>query len=311
MIHEKMVNFVKRWEGTFTILMTAFTKDGGLDENAMRSSVDFVIGGGVHGVVPLGSFGENPYLTQDEKKRVIDIVVDQVNGRVPVVAGTGEVSTDKTIALSNYALNAGADAAMICLPLYWRLREEDILSHYTSVSSAVDLPIFLYNIPSTTHLELTSEIVVNLSEFDNIVGIKESINDLEQIGTVIETAKKPFSVFVGMSRLLLDVLKLGGAGCFDPVSNTFPEVIAGIYSAFKAGDLKKAEKLQKSLSEYSSITRPGGDAFIASRKEVMKLMGMPIESIVKSPIPKLNAEQRKKIRENVEKAGLLNATLDR
>jgi dihydrodipicolinate synthase/N-acetylneuraminate lyase len=128
---------------------------------------------------------------------------------------------------------------------------------------------------------------------------------------VIKTAKKPFHPFVGMSRLLLDVLRLGGVGCFDPVSNTLPEVITGIHEAFKAGDEGKAEELHEKLSEHSAITRPGGAAFMASRKEVMRLMGMPIESTVKGPIPQLTAEQKKQFKENVEKAGLLNAALEK
>lgn len=138
------------------------------------------------------------------------------------------------------------------------------------------------------------------------MGIKESINDLDQIRRVVETAVKPFSVFVGMSRLLLDVLKLGGDGCFDPVSNTFPEVIVDIYKSFKGGDMERAEGMQIKLSEYASITRPGGSAYIAARKEVMRLMGIPIESIVKRPLPQLTREQKRMIRENVERAGLLN-----
>lgn len=296
-----------KWEGAFSILLTAFTKDGGIDGDAIRSSVDYVIRSGAHGVVALGSFGENPYLTHDEKRQVIDIVVDQANGRVPVIAGTGEVGTDMTVALAKYALDAGADATMICLPIYWRLPEEQVIGHFTSVASAVDIPIFLYNIPSTTHLELTAEIVVKLSEHDNIVGIKESIGDLEQISEVIQNAKKQFHTFVGMSRLLLDVLKLGGSGTFCPVVNTFPEGIVGIYDAFKKGDLKKAEELNERLAEHSALSRPGRPASIASRKEVMRLMGIPISSTVRGPIPQLTDEQKKLIKENVEKAGLLNA----
>ena len=297
---------LSKWEGVFSILLTAYKRDGGIDGNAIRSSVDYVIRGGVHGVVALGSFGENPYLTQEEKRRVIDVVVDQANGRVPVIAGTGEVGTDMTMTLAKYALDAGADATMICLPIYWRLPEEEVIGHFTSVASVVDIPIFLYNIPSTTHLELTAEIVVRLSELDNVVGIKESISDLEQIGTVIQDSKKPFRTFVGMSRLLLDVLKLGGSGTFCPVVNTFPEGIVGIYSAYKAGDLKKAEELNERLSEHSAMTRPGRPASIASRKEVMRLMGIPISSKVRRPIPQLTDEQKKLIKENVAKAGLLN-----
>ncbi len=297
------------WKGAYTILLTAYTEDGGIDGDAMRSSVDFVIESGVHGVVALGSYGENPYLRQDEKKEVFDTVIDQVNGRVPVIAGTGEVSTPMTKDLTRYALDAGADATMIALPVYWGLQEEDVIGHYLSVASAVDIPIFLYNIPSCTHLELKPEIVARLSEHENIVGIKESINDLEQIGAVLKTTTQPFYTFVGMSRLMLDVLKLGGRGCFDPVSNTLPEVIVGIYEAFKEGDLKKADELQEKLVAHSAITRPGRPANVAARKELMRLMGVPISSKVREPLPQLTDEQKRLIRENTEKAGLIDAAL--
>lgn len=300
---------LSKWEGVFTILLTAYTKGGKIDKKAITSSVEFVINGGVHGVVPLGSFGENPYLRPSEKRQVIDAVVDHVNGRVPVIAGTGEFGTDETIELSKYAIDAGADGVMVCLPCYWRLRKEDVIKHYKQVSSSIDGRMMIYNIPSTTHLEVTPDIVAELSERENIVGIKESINDVEQIQTVVNTATKPFSVFVGMSSLLLDVLKVGGDGCLDPVSNTYPEGIVKIYSAYKSGDIDNATKLQNKLSEHAAITQPGGAAFIAARKEVMRLMGIPIESIVKEPLPQLTDDQKKLIKKNVEKAGLLNKAL--
>jgi dihydrodipicolinate synthase/N-acetylneuraminate lyase len=184
-----------------------------------------------------------------------------------------------------------------------------VIKHYKQVSSSIDGRMMIYNIPSTTHLEVTPDIVAELSKQQNIVGIKESINDVEQIQTVVNTATKPFSVFVGMSSLLLDVLKVGGDGCLDPVSNTYPEGIVKIYSAYKSGDIDNATKLQNKLSEHAAITQPGGAAFIAARKEVMRLMGIPIESIVKEPLPQLTDDQKKLIKKNVEKAGLLNKAL--
>jgi dihydrodipicolinate synthase/N-acetylneuraminate lyase len=297
---------LSKWEGVFTILLSAYTKGGKIDKKAITSSVEFVINGGVHGVVPLGSFGENPYLRPSEKRQVIDTVVDHANGRVPVIAGTGEFGTDETIELSKYAIDAGADGVMVCLPCYWGLRKEDVIKHYKQVSSSIDGRMMIYNIPSTTHLEVTPDIVAELSKQQNIVGIKESINDVEQIQTVVNTATKPFSVFVGMSSLLLEV---GGDGCLDPVSNTYPEGIVKIYSAYKSGDIDNATKLQNKLSEHAAITQPGGAAFIAARKEVMRLMGIPIESIVKEPLPQLTDDQKKLIKKTVEKAGLLNKAL--
>ena len=295
---------MRKWEGIFSILMTAYTRSGDIDAEAMRSSIDFVIEGGVHGVVALGSVGENPYLSQKEKRRVIDIVVDEVNGRVPVVVGTGEVSTDMTIEMSRYAADAGADALMICLPIYWRIGEENILAHYSAVVRAVDKPVILYNIPSTTHLEMTPELVVKLAELEGVIGIKESIGDLDQIRAVIESTDDEFSVFAGISRLLLDVLKIGGAGCFTPDANIFPQLVVGIYSAFKQGDIKRAEALQNELSDFTSLIGLGGPAFIAAIKELMNIIGIPIESTVKSPLPALTDRQKAMIRMNAERKGL-------
>jgi len=211
--------------------------------------------------------------------------------------------------MSRYAADVGADALMVCMPFYWKIRKEDILTHYSAVARAVDKPIILYNIPSTTHWEMTPDIVANLAEIEGVIGIKESIGDLNQIRTVIKSTDGNFSVFAGISRLLLDVLKIGGSGCFTPDSNIFPQVVVGIYSAFKRGDLKKAEELQSKLSDLTSIISLGGSAFIAAIKELMKLRGIPIESIVRSPLPCLTEKQKVMIRMHASKKGLLNVTV--
>ena len=295
---------MERWEGVFSIIMTAYTKGGDIDEKAIRSSINFVIENGIHGVVALGSVGENPYLSHEEKRKVIDIVVDETNGRVPVVVGTGEFSTDMTIEMSRYAEDAGADALMICLPIYWKIREEDIIAHYSAVAHAVDKPIILYNFPSTTHLDMTPELIAKLAEIEGVIGIKESIGDINHMRAVIENTDEKFSVFAGVSRLLLDILEIGGAGCFTPDANIFPRMIVGIYSAYKQGDIRRARALQNELNDLTSLIGLGGPAFIAAIKELMNIIGIPIESTVKGPLPSLTVEQKAMIRRHAERKGL-------
>ena len=293
---------MRAWEGIYAILPSAFTRKGEIDQEAIRYSVDYLIRGGVHGVVPLGSVGEFPFLSSKDKRKIIDVVIDQVAGKVPVIVGTSCMGTDETIKLSNYAKNAGADGVMVNLPIYFQLTDEDVYNHYKLVSSEVAMPVFLYNFPETTHIDLTPEKVVKLSEIENVVGIKESINDVKQIEEVIKRVKKkPFSVFTGSAMNLLEVLKLGGAGAFDPISNIDPKTVVEIYDAFKAGNMRKAVKMQNKVLGYRSLLQLAGMSFHAGLKEIMRAVGHPIEPIVKRPLPPLTEEQRKLIRKRVRK----------
>lgn len=293
------------WKGVFTILVSALTREGGVDEGGMRASVDWVVGQGVHGVIALGSVGEFPYLSPEEKREIIDVVVDEVNGRVPVLVGTSHWGTDETVGLSRYARDAGADGFMINLPAYFQLGDDEIYGHYEAVSAEVDAPFLLYNIPSATHLELTPERVVRLAEIENVVGIKETIQDLEQIGEVIRRVRKrPFSVFAGMSSIFLKVLELGGAGVIDPRSNIYPETLTGVYQAFEAGDLEKARRIYGRLRDYAPLFKIIKGADIAGIKEIMRLMGRPIQPTVKRPLPQLTGDQRRLLREQMQKMGL-------
>lgn len=201
---------MSRWEGVFVIMMSAFTKEGNVDGNAMKRSADFVVERGVHGLVVLGSTGEFPYIQMKHKKRIVDVIVDHANGKVPVIVGSSAFGTEDVLELSKYAQDAGADGLMINVPIYYSLTKEGIIDHYKTIVSKIDKPILLYNFPKTTHLEMTPDIVVRLAELEKIVGIKESISDLKQIEAVVKGVKKPFSTFVGGSSLLLEVLKLGG-----------------------------------------------------------------------------------------------------
>lgn len=295
-----------KWEGVFTIMLSAFTRGGAVDGNAMRRSMDFVMERGVHGLVFLGSTGEFPYIQMRDKKRIVDIAVDYVNGKLPVIIGTSAFGREDVVELSTYAQDAGADGLMIALPIYYPLSAASVLAHYEAIASKIDLPIILYNFPMTTHLEMTPDIVVKLAEIDNVVGIKESIGDLKQVEAVIKGVKKPFSTFVGGSLHLLEALKLGGAGAADPLANLLPEYVVAVYDAFRAGDVTQAEAANNKLNRLRSITAPASNAIHAAIKGAMKARGLPIEPIVKPPLPQLTAEQAKLIRQNVQAVGLLD-----
>ena len=287
-------------------MLSAFTRAGTVDGTAMRRSIDFVIERGVHGLVFLGSTGEFPYIQMRDKKRIVDIAVDYVNSKLPVIIGTSAFGLDDVLELSTYAQDAGADGVMIALPIYYKLSDASIIAHYEAIASKIDKPIILYNFPMTTHLEMTPDIVVKLAEIDNVVGIKESIGDLKQVEAVIKGVKKPFSTFVGGSIHLLEALKLGGAGAADPLANLLPEYVVAVYNAFRAGNLTKAEEANNKLNRLRSITAPASNAIHAAIKGAMKARGLPIESIVKPPLPQLTAEQEKQIRQNVKAVGLLD-----
>lgn len=266
----------------------------------------FVMERGVHGLVFLGSTGEFPYIPMKDKKKIVDIAVDYANGKLPVIIGPSAFGLEDVLELSQYAQNAGADGLMIALPIYYKLSNEQIIAHYETIASKIDIPILLYNFPATTHLEMTPDIVIRLAEIDNVVGIKESIADMKQVEAVIKGVKKPFSTFVGGSVRLLENLKLGGAGAADPLASMLPEYVVAVYNAFKNGDLSEAEAANDKLNDLRSITASAANATHAAIKEAMKARGIPIESIVKAPLPQLTEDQKQQIRQGVEAAGLLN-----
>ncbi len=301
-----LLNHMKKWEGIFTIMLNPFRKDGEVDKNAMKQSIDFVINHGVHGLVFLGSTGEFPYIQMKDKKTIVDTAVDVTNGRLPVIIGSSAFGLEDVLELSQYSQNAGADGLMIAVPIYYQLSTESIINHYQTIASKIDLPILLYNFPATTHLEMTPDIVIQLAKIDKVVGIKESIRDLKQVETVIKGMTKPFSTFVGGSVYLLEALKMGGAGAADPLANLLPEYVVAVYNAFREGDMRKAEEAKKKLDSLRSITASASNAVHAAIKEGMKARGISMESIVKSPLPQLTEHQKEDIQKKVKAAGLMN-----
>jgi 4-hydroxy-tetrahydrodipicolinate synthase len=296
-----------KFEGVFPAMVTPFNEHLEIDENGLRHEVDFLIENRVHGLVALGSSGEFPYLTTDEKKRVVDIVVEQTNGRVPVIVCTSAIGTDEVTLLSKYAQDRGADGLLINLPMYFPLTDDDVLGHYRAVSKAVDLPILLYDFPLVTHWEMSPELISKLSRIDNIVGIKVT-GSVEKAGQAIEaTSGEPFCVFTGISFVLLQVLEMGGAGVICIVPCIVPEDVVSIYESFKAGEMEGASRFQsKIVSLLSVVAAPVPSPMI---KEALHQLGHPILPYVKSPLPQTTDEQRDVVQKTLADYGLTRSQM--
>lgn len=296
---------MSKFEGVYPAMVTPLTRDLEIDENGLRHEVDFLIGSNVHGLVALGSSGEFPYLTVDEKKRVIDIVVEQTSGRVPVVICTSSISTDEAILLSKYARERGADCLMINLPIYFPLTEEDVFNHYEAISKAVDLPILLYDFPHLTHLDMSLELISRLSYLDNVVGIKET-GPVEKAEEIVKIQKKePFYVFTGISFVFLQLLKTGGTGVICLIPCIVPREIVSIYESFKSGDAEKASQSQeKILPLVSMVAMPVQPPMV---KEAMRQLGHPIQPYVKRPLPQITEAQKDIVRKSLIDMGLINS----
>ncbi|MDH5636542.1 MAG: 4-hydroxy-tetrahydrodipicolinate synthase, partial [Candidatus Bathyarchaeota archaeon] len=231
-------------KGILPALVTPFTDDGKeLSEDRLRNLVNHCIELGVSGVVPCGTTGEFVNLTVDEKKRLIDIVVDEVNGRVVVVAGTGASGTDQALELTKYAKDAGADAALIVTPFYLKPTDRGIYEHFSTVATEVDLPIILYNIPQCTGVWLTWQMVEDLAEIPNIVGLKDSSGELKYILAVLEKVRDKINVMCGYDEVVLPALAAGASGAILASANVIPDFWVDIYDSVQKGSLKKAREL--------------------------------------------------------------------
>lgn len=297
----------KRFQGVYSVVLTPLTDRFSIDVPALKKSIHFLIEEGVHGIVVLGSNGESPYLTDAERREVIDTSVSAGDGRVPVIVGTSYMGTDQTIALGRYARQAGADAILSALPIYYALEEDDVFRHYQAVSEELELPIFYYNFPMATGLELTPKQIHRLSSIRHIVGVKESIADIGEVEELLDLTKDAsFDVFTGTCMNFFLALQKGAKGVICPIVNLIPRRIVSLWDAFRAGDLAKAEAIQFSFPELAMLfmSTPTPHAVL---KEAMHLLGHEMTAVVKRPLPQLTEERKKAVRGYLVDAGLIPA----
>ncbi len=228
--------------GTLPALVTPF-RDGAVDEDALRALVERCIEGGVDGLVPCGTTGESVTLSTAEHTRVVRIVVEQANKRVPVVAGAGTVSTAHTIELAEIAKHAGAEGLLLVCPYYNRPTQEGLEAHFRAVLRAVPMPTILYNIPGRTGVDLSVETLARLSDVPEIVGMKEATGNVLRSQQIITTCGDRFTVLSGDDALTLPILSIGGKGVISVSANLFPKETSDVVRLFNAGKYDEARAL--------------------------------------------------------------------
>jgi 4-hydroxy-tetrahydrodipicolinate synthase len=233
-------------EGCFTAMVTPFRQDKSLDLEGLRNNVRFQIENGVSGLVPLGTTGESPTVTEEERVAVIKTVVDEVNGKVPVIVGTGSNSTEKTIKETRQAKELGADAALIVSPYYNKPSQEGLYHHFESVAEAVDIPIVVYNIKGRTGVNIETKTLKRIAEFRNITAVKEASGDINQMQDVLRSIPD-FTVLSGDDGMTYNLMALGGKGVISVVSNLMPAKVSELCELMLDGNSEAGEKLHKEL----------------------------------------------------------------
>jgi 4-hydroxy-tetrahydrodipicolinate synthase len=235
------------FKGAMVAIVTPF-KNGQIDETALRELIEFQIANGTDGIVPCGTTGESATLSHAEHDRVIEITIEAVKKRVPVIAGTGSNSTAEALRLTKHAYEAGADGALIVCPYYNRPTQEGLYQHFKMIAENVPIPIIPYNIPSRTGVNLLPQMVAKLAKYKNIVGIKEASGSIKQMSDIIELCKSDFSVLSGDDFFTLPLMAVGGTGVISVLSNVAPADMAGLVDAFEAKDWVKAKALHHKMS---------------------------------------------------------------
>jgi len=281
-------------KGMFVPNITPFSSNGELDLTALRTCVRFWLKGGVSGLVPCGSNGEAPYLSREERIKVIETVIDEVNGKIPVIAGTGSMSTRETIQFTKDAKDLGVDATLVVTPFYFKPSNKEIHEHYKAVLEAVDIPIVLYSVPKFTGVSLEPTVIAQLaSEHENIVGIKDSSGNLGTITEIIRTVGDKISVLAGTADLALSTLTLGGSGAVVAVANIFPKMCTDLYQSFLKGDYEKASSLQRPISYINEVLVKRHNQ-LSAIKEALNTLGLPAGYPRKPALP-LDDEEKKEI----------------
>ncbi|RLI86742.1 MAG: 4-hydroxy-tetrahydrodipicolinate synthase [Candidatus Altiarchaeales archaeon] len=280
-------------KGLFTAIITPFDKEGGLDEEGLRSNIDFQIEQGVDGIVPVGTTGESATLSEEEHKKVVEISIDQVNGRILVLAGTGSNNTSEAIDYTKHAKDAGADAALMITPYYNKPTQEGIYQHYKKVAEEVDIPIILYTVPSRTMVNIEPETTKRLSEISNIIGIKDASGNLNQVSREIMLCGDDFAVLSGDDSLNLPLISLGGKGAISVASNIVPREMGDLVRSALNGNLERARELHYKLYPLCKIlfieTNP------APVKAAMNMIGLSAGD-PRLPLVSVRKESEEKIR---------------
>lgn len=289
------------FQGVLTALVTPF-RDGAVDERALQELVEIQISAGVDGLVPCGSTGESATLSHGEHRRVIEVVVAAARGRVQVVAGTGSNSTREAVELTRHAKEAGADGALLISPYYNKPTQEGILQHYAAIAAETAFPLVVYNIPGRTASNILPETFARLAEIEQVVAVKDSCGDLNQVAHLIAATPNDFSVLSGDDWATLPMMSLGGAGVISTAANLAPSDMVELVRAHKSGDLERAREVYYRLLPLLDVlfceTNP------IPLKAALALRGLCGEEI-RLPLTPITPPNRERLQVAMKEFGLL------
>lgn len=294
-------------EGTIVAMVTPFNSEDDVDQAGMRENINYLIEKGVEGILAAGTTGESATITHDEQQEMIDILVDEVSGKVKAIAGAGSNSSKESLSLVKYAENAGADAALVITPYYNKPQQHGLYQHYKMLSDSTDIPIIVYNVPSRTGTDIDVETIGQVSQLDNIIGIKEANPDLDKVSQIQKKLEElgntdNFSIISGNDNLTLPMISMGAKGVISVVANVDPERMSQMVRYALKGDFENATKLHYRLYDLMKVL------FIESNpvpaKESLNMMGRPAGH-VRMPLAPLKEEDREQLRKVLDDLELI------
>ena len=290
------------FQGSFVALITPF-RDGEVDEQAFQSLVEWHIREGTHGLVPCGTTGESPTLSHAEHKRVVELCIEAAAGRVPVIAGAGSNSTREAIELTEHAKEAGADATLHVTPYYNKPTQEGLYHHFKAIADAVDLPVFIYNIPGRSVVNMSNDTMARLAEMTQIIGVKDATADIARVSSQRLLMGSDFIQLSGEDATALALMAHGGHGCISVTANLAPRACAEFQSACLAGDFGTALEYQDRLMPLHTAlfleTSPAPVKYGASLLELCT-------GELRSPLVEVSDETKESVNTAMRAAGLLN-----
>ncbi|HLL38606.1 MAG TPA: 4-hydroxy-tetrahydrodipicolinate synthase [Rubrobacteraceae bacterium] len=298
------------FSGLMPAMVTPFDERGEVDLGATEAVVERFVEAGVDGISPLGSTGESTHLAADERRRFTEEVVRIVAGRVPLVAGVGSAGTREAVDLARHAQSAGVDAVLVVSPFYWTVGEEALFRHFAAVAEAVDIPVFIYNLPLLINTDLSASLVARIAaEYPNVAGIKDTTavyTHTVEVLQEVKPARPDFSVLAGFEPLILPSMLAGADGSICAFANVAPELFVDLVKAAQSGDLQRAAELHRRVLFLLTLGA-ASDPPISAVKLAMKMLGVPISPAVRGPALPIPEEAHEKVESVLHKVGLLTA----
>ena len=289
------------FHSSYTALLTPF-KDNKVDYSSYKELIDFQINNGTHGLVPVGTTGESPTLSHDEHKKLIEVCIEQSNGRVPVIAGAGSNSTSEAVDFVKHACSAGADGLLVVTPYYNKPTQSGLLAHYNELIKHTSKPIIIYDIPGRSVIQMTDKTMAELAQDRFIVGVKDATADLTRPTRLQNIIGDNFIQLSGEDGTALAYLAAGGHGCISVTANIAPNLLSRMHNAWKQGDINTAQEINKKLMPLHDAlfceTSPGPLKYAAS------LLGI-CSSDARLPIVEIEEDSKLKVKDALKKTGLI------